>query len=473
MRISTPLCLAALLLTAGCDVQLTLETDPETEPEPEPEPQPEPEPRTDAAFCKTASLGASGSDVVAITYSQEVLRLVRWDGTSVELGLSSEPAPSGANQAVQVIAGGGLVVASEWWSTFEPSDSWSRVRWFAPSGELLDEWTTESSLGPQAIGADGTTILNEWVPDAPTSRQLVRLPTGERVDLGWGWVMGAPFDDGTLAMELYDAPDRFALVDPRTGAERAVEPPAGSYPARTHRGFAYLTSAGDDVALVHETLAGTETFELPALADGASIYIAAASETTGDLLLVDTSAESAHLDLETGQLTSLDISPPGGLWALEDTCGLTGPSMGRTGEIATPLRDDAVVQLFQLDPASGSLTSLGLPFAAPGFLSLGSRGGTTVAASGSAGDTFCPLPTFEAEAPPGALPIGTVQIARAGGAAYAFETVSAWDVPWSYPISADGGCVAVPDGEGGHQLLDVSTGEVSIAPSAGTWLFSR
>jgi hypothetical protein len=180
-----------------------------------------------------------------------------------------------------------------------------------------------------------------------------------------------------------------------------------------------------------------------------------------------------RLDIDTGELLSIDVAPPPGLAPLADSCGFPERSLAQNGDAYFPLRNASVAAFHALDPASGAYSPLGRPLAAPGLLTFGERANTFILAGGDGSDTFCPIVDWTEAPPPDAAPHGVVQIVRPDiGAAHEIEAFDPWAVPWAFSIAVTGLCVAVPDAAlESLELLDVATGERVPAPGPGEFRF--
>lgn len=163
-------------------------------------------------------------------------------------------------------------------------------------------------------------------------------------------------------------------------------------------GFIYLAQDGLALTLVHEQVDGRDTVSLPALIDIPNLRIEPGATTSW--MVVSTSDPRTgepsnwwRIDVATGTTTAFDLTPPDDRMPLD--CYWPLAMLDAQGRVYRGVRDASSAQLFRLDVDTLAWDPIGLELTTVDAINAAAYGDTLLLRADEAGQTFCPLQTYE------------------------------------------------------------------------------
>ncbi len=457
------------LLTCAACVEVRLERTP-TEPEPPPAPtapvDPTEPPASPASFCQGTLFTGNDDEAVAVLQQEDLfLRLLR-DGSAVPLAVDT-PAPPSEDiypwRSVQ--AGGDVIVVTVGWLVPGPAfDGHYATRWFNRRGELIDELDSTEQQTVVAVSEDGTTILFSYDYETSEALHWARLPSGDMVELEAFEPIGLPLAGGWLLGR--DEGGEFQFLELATGERRVVaDLDADQYPSYDEFGFHFVSFTGAVATLVSESPNERREVPLWDLGDDQAYVESVARGRYVLLTVYDQLGNEARyrIDLETQAITSADLPPPDPILDLAHQCSFSSRSLASDGAVLAMWRSGGDAQLARLDPESEAWSLVAEPIGNPGAFDYREAAGSYVVVANDGNQAFC-LPIEWQEPPsPRALPIEALQIVRPSTGSRTIIEMSDgyWVDSWAVQMVHDGTCAFLPAIDGGGQILDVISSELT------------
>lgn len=320
------------------------------------------------------------------------------DGSWISLEIPPEPigeayatgADAVGDLAVLSTGGGGPINGEfHFSSTLSLFDRTGALLWRVPASDV--------QMSAPLVSPNGTVVVSRG--DTNGAIDTAMFVDGAIVRTTIGFWARSPADDSGNVQGIIgdDGRPGWWIGDSNSMATVLATPIAGS-PVPDGDGFIYLTRDNGVHELVHEDLETRSSDVLADLPNGENVRIEPGA--TASWMVVSTmdpkTGEPSNwwrIDLHAATTTAFDLTPPGGLMPLDCYWPLT--LLDPHGRVFRGARDAATAQLYRLDVDTFGWDPIGHVLTEVDAINALSFGETLLVRGDAAGQTFCPLQTYE------------------------------------------------------------------------------